>query len=132
VMLTLSWDLNGPILENCQVSIVLWVKRNWNPLFTEGRWQMELFCVMTTRLRSYGSSDRWNDSKAEDRASPPPRILPHLILSDRSEMRYVDADLQTMKRSRTRCTRGLPCSRKHLPHMTSESSWTEVRDAWRS
>jgi hypothetical protein len=23
VMLTLSWDLNGPILENCQVSIVL-------------------------------------------------------------------------------------------------------------
>jgi hypothetical protein len=61
-----------------------------------------------------------HDTKTENRSSPPPTTF-----ADRSKMRYVDADLQTMKKFRTRCIRGFMRNQKPS-RMTSGSLWTEV------
>jgi len=59
-----------------------------------------------------------------------PRLI--IILWDRSKMRYVDTDLQTMETSRTQCTRGFAHNRNHPSQMASGSSWAEVISVWRS
>jgi len=142
-MLTLFWVFNGPILEHRQwivLSIVLCLKRRWNLLFTantEEWWRVDLVCIVTTlnliqqQQQPLKLFKNWNLSFSPTQHTV--HSASHLItiFSDRSKMRYVDADLQTMKRSRTWCIYSFAYNRKYSSQAASGNSWTEVINVWR-
>jgi len=99
--------------------------------------KMKLFCFITTLYLIRQQRPLKRSENRNSIFSPIQRtvqISPHLITIfwECSEMRYVDADFQTMKRSRTRCTRGFASNRKPSSQMASGGSLIEVKTVWRS
>jgi hypothetical protein len=143
-VILLFWNFSGPILKHYQnheqtVLCYAWrrvktrhsqyVQRNADIWSCFAWWQ---------HLNSYSSSNCWNNVKSEIQGSPPSSIQsrsrPHVttILSDCWKMCYIDANLQTMKRSRMWCIHGFTWSKKHSSQVALGSSWTEATNVCRS